>query len=67
MVAASAGGGALAGFTPGSFMPGGGGAGAKCGMADEDDEVCAKAGEAARTAKAYRQTAYFMSKTSLGV
>ncbi|GLQ45030.1 hypothetical protein GCM10007862_00810 [Dyella lipolytica] len=29
--------GCLEGFTPGSFMPGGGGAGAKCGAAVDED------------------------------
>src|SRR5581483_5059473 len=39
--------GSRAGFTPGSFMPGGGGAGAKCGAPEDEDDVCAEADEAA--------------------
>ncbi|GLQ91836.1 hypothetical protein GCM10007901_07860 [Dyella acidisoli] len=58
--------GSLAGFTPGSFMPGGGGAGAKCGVADEEDEVCAKADGAARSERASKQAACFMTGDLVG-
>ena len=58
--------GSFDGFTPGSFMPGGGGAGAKCG-AVEDEDVCANAGDTARTERASKQAACFMTYTSLGV
>jgi hypothetical protein len=42
-------------------MPGGGGAGAKCGALAEDEEVCAKADEAARRERAIKQAACFMA------
>jgi hypothetical protein len=42
-------------------MPGGGGAGAKCGVAEEEEDVCAKADEAARRERASKQAACFMA------
>ena len=41
-------------------MPGGGGAGAKCGAPEDEDDVCAEADEAANSERASKQAACFM-------
>src|SRR6185437_1360340 len=63
LAAAGLAGGATA-CTPGSFMPGGGGAGANFGACWLVD--CAQTGSAAKTVRASRLATYFMTATSMG-